>query len=139
MRIAVLGAGAGGTATAFDFAFHGHEVRLFDFPQFPENIETIAKQGGIHAEGKLAGFASVAYAGHNSDATLEGAELIFVVGPAFSTEPFGETVAGKLKAGQTIVVSPGSYGGALAFKRAAGLAVEDAEPRGEMGNPSTWQ
>ncbi len=44
MKIAVLGAGAGGTAIAFDCAFHGHEVRLFDFPQFPENIKTIAEK-----------------------------------------------------------------------------------------------
>jgi opine dehydrogenase len=36
MKIAVLGAGAGGTAVAFDCALHGHEVRLFDFAQFPE-------------------------------------------------------------------------------------------------------
>ena len=41
MKIAVLGAGAGGTAIAFDCAYHGHEVRLFDFPQFPENITAI--------------------------------------------------------------------------------------------------
>jgi opine dehydrogenase len=34
-------------------------------------------------------------------------------------------VAGKLSAGQTVVVTPSSCGGALAFKRAAGLAVDD--------------
>jgi len=31
MNIAVLGAGAGGTTLAFDYAAHGHEVSLFDF------------------------------------------------------------------------------------------------------------
>ena len=36
MKITVLGAGAGGTAVAFDCAAHGHEVRLFDFDQFPD-------------------------------------------------------------------------------------------------------
>jgi opine dehydrogenase len=34
-------------------------------------------------------------------------------------------VAGKLRPGQTVIVSPGSCGGALAFKRAARLALED--------------
>ena len=97
MRIAVLGAGAGGTAVAFDCAAHGHEVRLFDFPQFPANIETTAEQGGIHAEGDIGGFATVACAGHDVDQALEGAELIYVVGPAYSTEPFGRAVAGKLQ------------------------------------------
>ena len=125
MKIAVLGAGAGGTAMAFDCAAHGHEVRLFDFEQFPDNIAAVAEQGGIHSDGDLEGFAEVASAGHDIDAALDGAELVYVVGPAYSTEPFGEAVRGKLVAGQTIVVSPSSCGGALAFKKAAGLAVDD--------------
>ncbi len=125
MKIAVLGAGAGGTAMAFDCAVHGHEVRLFDFPQFSENIDAIRKAGGIHADGDIEGFGKIALATTDIDAALEGAELIYVVGPAYSTRPFGEAVAGKLSAGQTVVVTPGSCGGALAFKRAAGLAVDD--------------
>jgi opine dehydrogenase len=125
MKITVLGAGAGGTAAAFDCAAHGHEVRLFDFEQFPENITAIAEAGGIRAEGDIEGFADVAYAGHDIDEALQDAELIYAVGPAYSTEPFGAAVAGKLRDGQTVVVTPGSCGGALAFKRAAGLAVDD--------------
>ncbi len=125
MHITVLGAGAGGTAMAFDCASHGHDVRLFDFEQFPDNITTIAEQKGIHAEGDISGFGPIVYSGHDIDAALKGAELIYVVGPAYSTEPFGEAVAGKLQAGQTVIVTPSSCGGALAFKRAAGLAVED--------------
>ena len=125
MKVAVLGAGAGGTTLAFDYATHGHEVSIFDFPQFHGNIAAIAEQGGIHAEGDISGFSSIAYAGHDIDHALEGAELIYVVGPAFSTEPFGEAVAGKLQPGQTVIVSPGSCGGALAFKRSAGLDLED--------------
>ena len=125
LKIAVLGAGAGGTAVAFDFANHGHVVRLFDFPQFPENIDAVAHQGGIRSEGDISGFGPVDYAGHDIDSTIERADLIFVVGPANSTEPFGEALAGKLQEGQTVIVSPGSCGGALAFKRAAGLNVDD--------------
>ena len=125
MQISVLGAGAGGTAVAFDCASHGHSVRLFDFEQFPDNIAVVAEQGGIHAEGDVSGFGEIAYSGHDIDEALKGAELIYVVGPAYSTEPFGAVVAGKLSAGQTVIVSPSSCGGALAFKRAAGLPVED--------------
>ena len=125
MKITVLGAGAGGTTVAFDCAAHGHEVRLFDFPDFPDNVATIAEQGGINADGDVSGFGDIAYSGHDIDAALEGAELIYVVGPAYSTEPFGAAVAGKLQPGQTVIVTPSSCGGALAFKRAAGLAVED--------------
>ena len=129
MQITVLGAGAGGTAVAFDCAAHGHDVRVFDFEQFPDNIATIADRGGITAEGDISGFGPVAYSGHDIDEALRDAELIYVVGPAYSTEPFGAAVAGKLSAGQTLIVSPSSCGGALAFKRAAGLALNDASIR----------
>ena len=129
MKITVLGAGAGGTAVAFDCASHGHDVRVFDFEQFPDNIATIAEQGGINAEGDISGFGPIAYSGHDIDEALQDAELIYVVGPAYSTEPFGEAVAGKLSAGQTVIVSPSSCGGALAFKRAAGLPLDDESVR----------
>ena len=125
MRIAVLGAGAGGSAIAFDCAAHGHEVRLFDFPQFSENIAAVARHKGIHADGDIEGFSEIAYAGHDIDEALQDSELIYVVGPAYSTEPFGQAVAGKLGAGQTVVVTPSSCGGALAFKKAAGLGIGD--------------
>jgi len=129
MQITVLGAGAGGTTVAFDCAFHGHDVRVFDFEQFPDNIAMIAEQGGINAEGDISGFGPIAYSGHDIDEALQGVELIYVVGPAYSTEPFGEAVAGELSAGQTVIVTPGSCGGALAFKRAAGLALNDESVR----------
>jgi opine dehydrogenase len=129
MKIAVLGAGAGGTAVAFDCASYGHEVGLFDFAQFPENIAAVAKQKGIHAEGDISGFGPIAHAGHDIDVVLKDAELIYVVGPAYSTEPFGKAAAGKFQPGQTVIVSPSSCGGALAFKQAAGLALEDASVR----------
>ena len=125
VKIAVLGAGAGGTAVAFDCAAHGHDVRIFDFASFPDNIAAIAGQGGIHARGDLSGFAPIVRTGHDIDEALLDAELIYIVGPAYSTTPFGEAVAGKLSAGQTVVVTPGSCGGALAFKRAAGLERDD--------------
>jgi opine dehydrogenase len=121
MRIAILGAGAGGSVAACDCALHGHEVRLFDFPEFPDNIAAIAQAGGIHAGGDFEGFGPIAYAGHDIGRALDGAELVWVVGPAYSTEPFGKAAAGKLRPGQTVIVSPTSCGGALAFAKAAGL------------------
>jgi len=129
MQITVLGAGAGGTAVAFDCAAHGHEVRVFDFDQFPDNVAAIAAQGGISAEGDISGSAPIAYSGHDIDKVLQGAQLIYIVGPAYSTEPFGQAVSGKLSAGQTVIVSPSSCGGALAFKRAANLDLQDESIR----------
>jgi len=125
MRVAVLGSGNGGCAVAFDFAAHGYEVSLFDFDTFPTGIAAIRAQGGIHATGQLDGFAPVAYAGHDLATALQGAALIFAVGPAYSTDPFAAACRPHLLPGQTVVVCPGSCMGSVAFKQAAGLDLED--------------
>ena len=41
MRVAVLGAGNGGLAAAFDFAQHGHEVSLYATPEFGTNVVAV--------------------------------------------------------------------------------------------------
>ena len=43
MRVAVLGAGNGGVASAFDFAQHGHEVSLYAPAQYSDNTVAIAE------------------------------------------------------------------------------------------------
>ena len=50
MRVAVLGAGNGGVASAFDFAQHGHEVALYATPEFGENVVAVDRAGGITVE-----------------------------------------------------------------------------------------
>ena len=126
MKIAVLGAGAGGTAIAFDWARAGHDVSLFDFEQFPENVAAIAAKGGISAHGAMEGLARIDYAGHDVGLVVDGAQLIFAVGPAYSTRPFGEACQGRLSTDQVVVVCPGSCGGAIEMKRALGW-----DPRGD--------
>ena len=81
MRVAVLGAGNGGVASAFDFAQHGHEVSLYATPEFGTNVIAVKKAGGITATGALEGFAAVRYAGHDAGEALAGAELVLIVGP----------------------------------------------------------
>lgn len=127
MRIAVLGSGAGGCAVAFDFARHGHEVRLFDFERFGDTVRAIREQGGISAEGRLEGFAPVARAGHDAGEALAEAGMVFAVGPAYATRPFAEACRPHLEPGQVVVVCPGSCGGALEWKQALGLGPRDGE------------
>ncbi len=99
MKIAVLGSGAGGTAVAFDWSAHGHEVFLFDVEQFPDNVSHIGRTGRIDAEGDLAGSAPVACAGHDVETVMSGADIVFLVGPAFATRPLAATCAPYLEDG----------------------------------------
>lgn len=126
MNVTVIGSGNGGMAVGFDWAQHGHRVTVYSQAAHADNIEAVRAKGGISSRGRLEGFAPVAYAGTDIGAAMEGTETVFVVGPAFATEDFGHDLAPHLRAGMTVVICPGSCGGALAFKRAAGLAVDDA-------------
>lgn len=125
VNVTVVGSGNGGLATAFDFAFHGHAVRLFDTPHFPDHVAEVAASGGIHATGELEGYAAIEYSGHDIATALDEAELVVVVGPAYSTEHQAAVVAPHLVPGQAVLVCPGSCAGAITFKRAAGLALDD--------------
>ena len=125
MRVAVLGAGNGGVASAFDFAQHGHDVSLYATPDFASNTVPIQEAGGITAMGDLEGFAAIRYAGPDIEAAMDGAELVIPVGPAYSTEPHALAAAPYLTEGMAVLVCPGSCAGAIAFKRAAGIALED--------------
>ncbi len=125
MKITVAGSGNGGMAVAFDWAQHGHEVAVYSEVAHADNVEEVRSRGGITSTGRLEGFAPVAYCGTDVEAAMEGTEVVLVVGPAFATESFARDLAPHLSHGMTIIVCPGSCGGALAFKKAAGLALED--------------
>lgn len=126
MKIAVLGAGNGGVSVAADWSLSGHEVRIFDFEGFNEQLDAIVKNGGIYTTGALKGFAPIVYAGHSIQEAIEGSDLIVAVGPAYSTVPFAEAAKPYIKEGQDVVVCPGSCGGAFLFKKTLGLDFEDS-------------
>jgi len=125
MKVAVLGSGNGALAVAFEWARAGHDISMFDFEQFPKNIEAINKAGGIYSEGEMEGFQKIEYAGHDISKVVVDADLIFAVGPAYSTEPFGKACKPYVKPGQKYVICPSSCAGCIVFKNALGLDIKD--------------
>lgn len=146
MKIAVLGSGNGGCAVAADCALHGHDVRLFDFEAFPQQIAAIRAAGAaadpsavgpsgvdipeavgglIEADGDVEGRAVLSYAGHDLARAVADTDLVYVVAPSYATRPFGEAYREVLEPGRHVVVCPGTNGGALVFKQALGMAPGD--------------
>jgi opine dehydrogenase len=125
MRVAVLGAGNGGVASAFDFAQHGHDVTLYAPAQYGENVVAVRNAGGIRASGDLEGFVRIRYAGHDAGEAMEDARLVVLVGPAYATEALAADAGPHLRDGMAVLVCPGSCAGAIAFKRVAGLDLDD--------------
>ena len=125
MNVAVLGAGGGGLAVAYEWASQGHRVSLYAQRAHDHHLAPVRERGGIQAEGALEGFVPLETVTCDIAEALQGAEVVFVVGPAYATEPFGADARGHLHPGMTVVVCPSSCVGSLAFKRAAGLDLYD--------------
>ena len=116
-RIAVIGAGNGGTAIAGDLTLAGHECRLFEFEEWAGNVTAVTAQGGIKVTGVArTGFAQVSLATTDIKAALEGAELIMVATQAVTHARVARAIAPQLQDRQVVILWPGS-GGTLEVRR----------------------
>lgn len=113
-KVAVIGAGNGGTAIAAYLSSLGVKVNLCDlFPQFLEGIEqnngiNLIFKGEEHHQTLNMITTNVAEA-------IDGVTLIMVVTPSFTHRMIAEQVASALNDGQIVVLNPGRTGGALDF------------------------
>ncbi|HSC71231.1 MAG TPA: 2-dehydropantoate 2-reductase N-terminal domain-containing protein, partial [Candidatus Methylomirabilis sp.] len=116
-RIAVIGAGNGGTAIAGDLTLAGHECRLFEFEEWAGNVAAVAERGGIQVTGVAhTGFARVALATTDLRAALDGVALIMVATQAVTHTRVAQALAPLVRSDQVIILWPGS-GGTLEVRR----------------------
>jgi opine dehydrogenase len=121
-NVCVLGGGNGAFAYAADLKLKGSRVTLYELPEFYENIAAAAEAGGIQLEvrGELPnkpGFAKIDLITSDIKAALEGADIIFLVVPAFAQKSFAKVAAPHLVDGQIVVLSPSNFGGAIEFAK----------------------
>lgn len=114
-NFAILGGGNGGQVIAAYLKLCGKHVSIYE--RFAPVLEPIKKQGGIQLEGvSKTGFAKLDVITTDVAEAVAGAEVIFVVLPAFAHAYIAEQLAPCLRDGQTVIVCPGSTGGALEFR-----------------------
>ncbi|MDO5713996.1 MAG: NAD/NADP octopine/nopaline dehydrogenase family protein [Tissierellia bacterium] len=123
MKLTVFGAGNGGVTAAYHFAKLGHEVCIYDSPQFPTQIEAIQKAGGIKAKDEedgakmiLPGFEDISLATTNVEEAMAFSDMIVMVCPSFAQEIFFDSMLPHLKSGMKILLMPGNYGGLVLNK-----------------------
>jgi opine dehydrogenase len=115
-KIAILGAGNGGCATAADLTLRGFQVRLFS--RSDKTLLPIMKRGGITlVEGGGEKFAGLFFVSPLIFPVVEGAELIIIAAPSVAHEYFAKNIAPHLSDGQIILLTPGHTGGSLHFAR----------------------
>jgi opine dehydrogenase len=114
-KIAVLGAGNGGLATAADLALKGLEVNLFQLPEFKNTIEPIIQKGGITVEGEIEGFAKIKKITTNIEEATKNVDLIIIAIPLLALDKFTEVCGPYLKDNQVVVLNMANTFGALRF------------------------
>ena len=119
MKVAVLGAGHGGLATAGHISLKGNSVHLFSF--FKRELDPVLQNGGIKLEGDVEGFAHIDLVTSQIDEAIEGVDLIMVIMPALAQRNVASLLSACVRDGQVVLLSPGRTGGALevyqTFKR----------------------
>jgi opine dehydrogenase len=115
--LCVIGAGNGGSAIAGDMTLAGHAVRLFEFPEYADNLRPVVEKGGIEVTGiARTGFARLERATFDLGEAVRGADVVMVTTQALSHERVAKEIAPHLAAGQTVVLWPGS-GGTLIVRK----------------------
>ena len=119
--ILVMGAGNGGKATAVDLALQGHPVRLWELPRFESNLAEIkAPAFELKSAGQVEGSARLEFVTTDLEHALtctNPVDTIMVCTQALAHESLAEMLAPHVSEKMSIVLNPGSTGGALLFHR----------------------
>jgi opine dehydrogenase len=114
MKIAILGAGAGGTSAAVQLAQHGHAVRLWN--RSPSSIAGFASARGIHHAGVLGeGFTPVDIVTTQLQLATDGADVLLVCLPTLAHASLARTLIEARIVNIPTILNPGHTGGALEF------------------------
>ena len=125
-KIAVLGAGNGGSAAAADLTLRGYEVRLYSRSE--RTLEPIRERGGIElVEGDKKNFARPSLITSRIGEAVADAELVMLAAPAVAHVELVGGLAPHLRDEQIVFLNPGHTGGSLHV--AALLRRLDLKPR----------
>lgn len=113
--VAVIGAGNGGKAAAADLALQGKRVRLFEFPEYRNNIGDIMASSRISAQGAVEGEAKLDTVTCEMAEAVDGADLVMVCTQAGTHTRVASELAPVIGANTIAMLNPGSCGGSLLF------------------------
>jgi len=114
--ICVLGGGHGAHGLSADLALRDFRVRMCESPDFAGNIRKVLETGKIELSGIREGLAALEFAGTDYAEAVSGAEIVFIVVPAFAHPAVFRSVAPHLKKGQVVVFTPGNLSSLMAYE-----------------------
>lgn len=119
-KITIIGGGNGAFAAASDLTIRGHQVTLFELPQFSSSITGVIERGGIDLEtmestGLKGGFAKLHKITTDIEEALAASDIIMIVVPSYSMDTIATLCAPYLRDGHIVSLCPANFGGALFF------------------------
>jgi opine dehydrogenase len=115
--VAIIGGGNGGKAAAADLTLQGKGVRLFEFPEYRNNIEDLLKTRILRATGAVEGQAELQMVTTNFAEAIKGADTIMVCTQALAHDRIARELAPLIEREHLIILNPGSTGGSLHFAK----------------------
>ncbi len=117
MKVAILGAGAGGAAAAVELSLAGHGVTLWN--RSPDAIAAF-REKGVSYEGVLGeGTVHPALVTNDLERAIADADAAVVVLPTLSHTAVAKSLAeSNWGSSRPVILNPGHTGGALAFRHA---------------------
>ncbi|SMB92798.1 opine dehydrogenase [Desulfonispora thiosulfatigenes DSM 11270] len=112
--VAILGAGNGGGTAAADLTSRGFEVRLYESPEFSENLEETKRKGGILLKDDNGEqFVKPALVTTNLKEAISGAQVVMITVPTTVIKIIAKECIPLLEKDQVVVIhsaaSLGSY------------------------------
>lgn len=117
MRVAILGAGAGGASAAVDLSHRGHDVRLWN--RSPATLEPLRAARGIAYGGAFGeGFVAIKIITTDLTEAVRDADVLLVCLPSLAVGPLAADLASTRVDKTPVVLNAGHTGGALEFAHA---------------------
>ncbi|MBV1758599.1 MAG: NAD/NADP octopine/nopaline dehydrogenase family protein [Dethiosulfatibacter sp.] len=116
-KITVIGAGNGGVTAAYHFSKLGHQVCLYDQPDFATHLKAIDTNNGIKALENyndvsllLSGFEKVDCITTDMETAVKYSDLLVMIVPSFAQEELFEKMLPFLRDEHILFSLPGNYG-----------------------------
>ncbi|MCH7652860.1 MAG: NAD/NADP octopine/nopaline dehydrogenase family protein [Chloroflexi bacterium] len=109
--VTVMGGGNTAFAAAANLTLQGHEVTLFELPEFADSIRPIEQSRTINLLGVAGqGPARIAQVTTDAQRALAASDLALLIVPAYAHKAFAEACAPYLTPDHTVVIMPGTLG-----------------------------
>lgn len=113
--IAVLGGGNGAHMMAADLKLRGHEVRMYEMPEFAGRLEQLFATRTITVTAVMNETVVLDLVTSDIAEAVEGADYILVVTPAFAHKAYAQLLKGHVNKEQILITFPGAFA-ALEFR-----------------------